>query len=158
MWRALQQSNAVGIARRCPPRPRKSNGNLPVDPRFQGEFDKYGLTTPDEKRAAILCRRLSYEPNDAFLRHQYGVALSRVGREEDAISEFTAIVDDESKRVPPRETLIMSSTTRIINLKRLGRTEEARQDLRTARELLERHPHLSHSTMRLDELEAEIKT
>jgi len=198
--------------------------------RFQGEFDKYGLTTPNEKRAAILCRRaesemfsgnadsaellfqqardlapqcayvhaksaaydlarnrvgaaleriseacsrvnaktgglcytvkarildvqrdkygrlealseaLHYEPNDLFLRHQYGVALSRVGREEDAIREFTLIIDEESERVPLRETLIMALTTRIINLRRLGRTEEAQNDLRTARDLVARHP------------------
>jgi hypothetical protein len=216
--------------------------------RFQGEFDKYGLSTPNEKRAAILCRRaesemfsgnadtaevlfeqardlapqsayvhaksaayelarnrvgaaldrvraacsranaktgalcytvkarildvqwdkqgrldalseaLRYEPNDAVLRHQYGVALSRVGRAEDAIREFSEIVDEESKRVPPRETLIMSLTTRIINLARLGRTKEAREDLHTARELLARHPHLAHSAVRLDELEAEINS
>ena len=213
--------------------------------RFQGEFDKYGLTTPNEKRAAILCRRaesemfsgnadtaellfqqardlapqcayvhaksaayelarnrvgaaleriseacnrvnaktgglcitvkarildvqwdkhgrlealseaLRYEPNDPFLRHQYGVALSRVGREEDAIREFTLIIDQESKRVPLRETLIMSLTTRIINLRRLGRIEEARDDLRTARELVARYPQLTHSAIRLDELESE---
>src|ERR1017187_451077 len=213
--------------------------------RFQGEFDKYGLTTPNEKRAEILCRRaesemfsgnaataellfqqardlapqcacvhaksaayelarnrvgaaleriseacnrvnaktgglcitvkagildvqwdkhgrlealseaLRYEPNDPFLRHQYGVALSRVGREEDAIREFTLIIDQESKRVPLRETLIMSLTTRIINLRRLGRIEEARDDLRTARELVARYPQLTHSAIRLDELESE---
>jgi tetratricopeptide (TPR) repeat protein len=213
--------------------------------RFQGEFDKYGLTTPNEKRAAILCRQaesemfsgnadtaellfqqardlapqcayvhaksaayelarnrvgaaleriseacsrvnaktgrlcytvkarildvqwdkygrlealseaLHYEPNDPFLRHQYGVALSRVGRAEDAIREFTLIIDEESKRVPLRETLIMALTTRIINLRRLGRTEEAQNDLRTARDLVARHPQLTHSAIRLDELESD---
>ncbi len=214
--------------------------------RFRGEFDRYGLTTPNEKRAAILCRRaesemfsgnadtaellfqqarelapqsayvhaksaayelarnrvgaaldrideacrratattgalcytikarildvqfnksgrvdalakaLTYDSTDPFLRHQYGVALSRAGREEDAIREFSRIIDEESKRIPPRETLVMSLTTRIINLKRLGRTEEARKDLRDARNLLARHPHLTHALGRLDELEAEL--
>jgi Flp pilus assembly protein TadD len=216
--------------------------------RFRGEFDKYGLVTPNEKRAAILCRRaesemfsgnadsaellfqqardlapqsayvhaksaayelarnrvgaaldrvneacsrataktgalcytikarifdvqwnkfgrvealekaLSYEPGDPFLRHQYGVALSRIGREADAVREFTRIIDEETKRVPPRETLIMAITTRIINLSRLGRKEEAREDLRVARDLVVRHPHLKTAGGRLDDMEAEIAT
>jgi hypothetical protein len=29
--------------------------------RFQGEFDKFGMNTPNEKRAAILCRRAESE-------------------------------------------------------------------------------------------------
>lgn len=216
--------------------------------RFRGEFDKYGLMTPNEKRAAILCRRaesemfsgnadsaellfqqardlapqsayvhaksaayelarnrvgaaldrvneacsrataktgalcytikarifdvqwnksgrvealekaLSYDPEDPFLRHQYGVALSRIGREEDAVREFTRIINKETQKVPPRETLIMAITTRIINLSRLGRKDEAREDLRVARELLVRHPHLKTAAGRLDDLEAEIAT
>lgn len=211
--------------------------------RFQGEFDKYGLITPNEKRAAILCRRaesemfsgkvdtaeflfqqardlapqsayvhaksaayelarnrvgaalekiqeacdranartgalcytvkarildvqwdkpgrlaaletaLTYEPTHPVLRHQYGVALSRMGREEAAIAEFTQIIDEESKRVPLRETLVMALTTRIINLKRLGRMQEARADIDTANELLRQHAHLAHSAVRLNEVE-----
>lgn len=214
--------------------------------RFQGEFDKYGLLTPNEKRAAILCRRaesemfsgnvdtaelifqqardlapqsayvyaksaayelarnqvgaalerieeacsradartgalcytvkarildvqwdksgrllalekaLSYESTDPVLRHQYGVALSRVGRTQDAVMEFTKIIDLESKRIPVRETLIMALTTRIINYKRLGQFANARDDIQTAREFLVRHPHLSHLGVRLTEVEAEM--
>jgi Flp pilus assembly protein TadD len=215
--------------------------------RFRGEFEKYGLTTPNEKRAAILCRRaesemfsgnvdsaellfqqardlapqsayvyaksaayelarnrvgialeriteacaranaktgglcytvkarildvqrdrngriealkkaLHYEPSDTALRHQYGVALSRVGREEDAIHEFTRIIEEESKRIPLRETLIMALTTRIINFRRLGRIEDAREDFKAARDLLVRNPHLAHAAGRLDELESETE-
>ncbi len=218
--------------------------------RFRGEFDRYGLNTPNEKKAAILCRRaesemfsgnadsaellfqqardlapqsayvhaksaayelarnrvgtalervneacnrataktgglcytikarildvqrnkrsrvealekaLSYEPDDHFLRHQYGVALSRVGREENAIHEFTKIIDDESTRVPPRETLIMAMTTRIINFSRLGRRDKAMEDLRVAREIIRQYPHLKTAATagRLDDLESEITT
>jgi Flp pilus assembly protein TadD len=214
--------------------------------RFRGEFDRYGLTTPNEKRAAILCRRaesemfsgnadaaellfqqardlapqcayvhaksaayelarnrvgnalerieeacsrathktgglcytikarildvqwdktgrvlaleraLSYEPDDPFVRHQYGVALSRVGRTEDAVREFSRIIEAESKRVPPRETLVLALTTRIINLRRLGRDEEARKDLVDAKALIAHHAHLRATAGRLDDLEADI--
>ena len=214
--------------------------------RFRGEFDKYGLVTPNEKRAAILCRRaesemfsgnadsaellfqqardlapqsayvhaksaayelaqnrvgtalervneackratsktgalcytikarildaqrhkndrvvalekaLSYGPDDNFLRHQYGVALSRVGREQDAVEQFTKIIESESKMVPPRETLIMALTTRIINLVRIDRRADASDDLRSARDLIKRYPHLKSTAGRLDDLESEI--
>jgi tetratricopeptide (TPR) repeat protein len=214
--------------------------------RFQGEFDKYDLSTPNEKRAAILCRRaesemfsgnadtaelmfqqartlapqsayvhaksaayelarnrvgaalerireacsranaktgalcytvkarildvqwdkqgrlealekaLSYDRDDAVLRHQYGVALSRVGCTQEAIREFTKIIESESMRVPVRETLIMALTTRIINFKRLGQVADAIDDAQTARELIARHPHLAHSAVRLSEVEAEL--
>lgn len=214
--------------------------------RFRGEFDKYGLTTPNEKRAAILCRRaesemfsgnadtaellfqqardlapqsayvhaksaayelarnrqgtaidrvkeacnrattktgalcytvkarilgaqrnkngrlealqkaLDYEPNDPFLRHQYGVALSLVGRAEDAVREFTYIINEESKKVPPhRETLVMSLTTRVINLERLGKTTEAREDREMVADLLKTYPHLAHAARGLDDPEGD---
>lgn len=214
--------------------------------RFRGEFERYGLSTPNEKRAAILCRRaesemfsgnadsaellfqqardlapqsayvhaksaayelarnrvgaalervneacsransktgalcytikarildvqrhkndrvaalekaLSYEPDDHFLRHQYGVALSRVGRERDAVDEFTRIIDSEAKMVPPRETLIMALTTRIINLVRIDQKGEAARDLQAARDLIRRYPHLKSAAGRLDDLEAQV--
>lgn len=214
--------------------------------RFRGEFDKYGLSTPNEKRAAILCRRaesemfsgnadsaellfqqardlapqsayvhaksaayelarnrvgaaldrvseacaranaktgalcytikarildvqrnknervialekaLTYASDDHFLRHQYGVALSRVGREQDAINEFTKIIEGESKMIPPRETLIMALTTRIINLMRVGKKIEASEDMSSARDLIKRHPHLKIASSRLDDIESEL--
>src|ERR1039458_5679926 len=40
--------------------------------RFQGEFDKYGLTTQNEKRAAILCRYSALPITLSFARYQSG--------------------------------------------------------------------------------------
>src|ERR1022692_1769699 len=40
--------------------------------RFQGEFDKYGLTTPNEKRAAILCRYSALLITLPLARYQSG--------------------------------------------------------------------------------------
>lgn len=115
------------------------------------QFDKQG-------RLEALAKALSFEPDNAVLRHQYGVALSRVGRPDDAIREFTRIIDEESARVPIRETVILALTTRIINLNRIGRAQEASEDLARAKELLMRHPHLTHSSQRLTEIESEMPT
>ena len=212
--------------------------------RFRTEFERYGMSTPNEKRAAILCRRaesemfsgntdfaeiffqqarelapqssyvlaksaayelarnrvgnamervneacsranshtgalcytikarildvqrnraerltalekaLSYDSDDPFLRHQHGVALSRVGRESDAVNAFTSIIEEESKRIPPRETLIMALTTRIINLKRLGRQSEVARDIAYANELIARNPGLRTAAGRIDDLDS----
>jgi Schlafen, AlbA_2/NB-ARC domain len=213
--------------------------------RFRGEFDRYGIETPNEKRAAILCRQAesamfsgnaegaellfkqarelapqsayvlaraaSYEPacnrvglalerateacrragkrngalcysvkarvldvqrdkagrvealekaltfdsDDTVLRHQYGVALSRVGREREAVDQFSKIIAVEESRSLPRDTLVMALTTRIINLRRLGRSAEAEADIAQARQIIAQHPHLSHVASKLDELDIE---
>jgi hypothetical protein len=212
--------------------------------RFRGEFDRYGIETPNEKRAAILCRQaesamfsgnaegaeilfkqardlapqsayvlaraasyelarnrvglamerateacqragkrtgalcysvkarvldvqhnktgrvealekaLTFDADDTVLRHQYGVALSRVGREREAIDQFSKIIAVEEGRSPARETLVMALTTRIINLRRLGRSAEAEADIMRARQVITQYPHLSHVASKLDELDA----
>jgi tetratricopeptide (TPR) repeat protein len=214
--------------------------------RFQSDFERYGITTPNEKRSAILCRRgesemfsgnaegaellfkqardlspnssyvlarcasyelarnhvghaldrvnqacklttkrtgalaygvkarilgvqhdyagrrealkqaLDFEPDNTILRHQYGVALSRAGSTSEAIEQFTKIIEIEETKVPPRETYMMAITTRIINLGRLGRRDEAMSDIARAKDLLARFPHLSNAAAKLAEMEAEI--
>lgn len=104
-------------------------------------------------RVEALGQALKFDPNDTILRHQYGVALSRVGLEREAVEQFTQIIGVEELRVPPRETLVMALTTRIINLRRLGRTDEAVQDLQRARELIGQYPYLSRAARKLDEIE-----
>ncbi len=215
--------------------------------RFQSDFERYGITTPNEKRAVILCRRaesemfsgnaegaelmfkqardlspnsayvlaksaayelarnrvglaleriteacryvakrtgalvygvkarildvqhdragrcqalkraLDFEPDNTVLRHQYGVALSRFGATPEAIEQFTAIITIEEKKVPPRDTFIMALVTRIINLVRLGRRDEARADFARAKDLVARFPHLSTAGAKLAEIEPEIE-
>jgi tetratricopeptide (TPR) repeat protein len=104
-------------------------------------------------RVEALEQALTYDPDDAVLRHQYGVSLSRVGLEKEAIEQFNWIISVEEPKTPPRETLVMALTTRVINLRRLGRIEEASADIRRARELVTQHPHLRHASRKLDELE-----
>jgi tetratricopeptide (TPR) repeat protein len=106
-------------------------------------------------RVAALQTALEYDSSDSIVRHQYGVALSRVGRTEEAIQEFTRIIDVEKTIVPIRETLLMAVKTRIINLRRLNRKDEADRDLAYAREVLANNPHLQSQVYHIAELDDE---
>lgn len=76
-----------------------------------------------------------------------------MGLEREAVEQFTLIISSEESRVPPRETLVMALTTRIINLRRLGRTDEAMEDLQRARGLVAQYPHLARAAKKLEEFE-----
>ncbi|MFI2286442.1 NB-ARC domain-containing protein [Streptomyces niveus] len=104
-------------------------------------------------RVAALNRALKYAPGDVVLRHQYGVALSRSGQTRSAIDQFTKIIDTETPRAMPSESLVMALKTRIINYRRLGELEMAADDLAFAKSLLRDHPHLSGQSHHIAELE-----
>lgn len=106
-------------------------------------------------RVGALEKALQYDPSDVILRHQYGVALSRAGQEDLAIAEFTKIINAEINKVPVRSQLLMALKTRIINLRRRGRIEEAKRDLDLAKELIARHKHLYAEARHIADLEDE---
>lgn len=89
-----------------------------------------------EGTVSALRQALEYDPEDVVLRHKFGVALSRSGRTNDAITEFSKIISSESSKVPPTDTLIMAYKTRIINYRRLGDVERAASDLTEVERLL----------------------
>ncbi|MBW3591971.1 MAG: hypothetical protein KY393_09045, partial [Actinobacteria bacterium] len=97
-------------------------------------------------------KALAYAEDDNVLRHQYGVALSRAGRPDEAVAEFTRIIDSEQERTPPRATLAMALTTRIINLRRLNRPGDLRADVEFGRKLLSENPQLCRSSDKLVDL------
>jgi tetratricopeptide (TPR) repeat protein len=104
-------------------------------------------------RVAALEKALTFAPDDTILRHQYGVALSQVGQTEQAIREFDRIIDEESARVPPRESLPIALRTRIINLRRLGRLQAAESDLLRAKQIVQDNPHLRDQMRYLEDLD-----
>ncbi|MGI0036100.1 MAG: hypothetical protein ACRD98_09555 [Nitrososphaera sp.] len=106
-------------------------------------------------KVEALKKALEFDPADVILSHQYGVALSRAGFPQEAINQFTRIIDAEKTKVPLRSTLLLSLKTRIINLRRLGRLQEANQDLVFAKEVLSQNPHLQDHANDIADLEEE---
>jgi predicted O-linked N-acetylglucosamine transferase (SPINDLY family) len=104
-------------------------------------------------RVWALREALKYEPSDVVLKHQLGVALSKLGLTEEAIAQFSEIIEQEYRKVPPRETLLVALRTRILNLKRLSRIAEAKDDLEMARELMSRYPHLKNHEVYFEDTE-----
>lgn len=93
-------------------------------------------------RVTALEKAVEYNPENHVTRHQYGVALSRAGRTDDAIRQFTIIIDEEKSKVPPTFQMLMALKTRMINLKRSKRTQEFEEDLKTAKDIFQKYPHL----------------
>lgn len=100
------------------------------------QHDKMGRVTALEKA-------LEFDPEDAVTRHQYGVALSRAGQPEKAISQFTMIIDKEKGRVPATIQLLMALKTRMINLKRLKWADALEADITLVSEILRKNSHLT---------------
>jgi tetratricopeptide (TPR) repeat protein len=94
-------------------------------------------------RVAALEKAIDYDPNDLVIRHQYGVALSRAGHPQDAIKQFSIIIEKSSSMATPTVQLLMALKTRMINTKRLGLEDEYRKDLLWAKEIFVKYPHLS---------------
>ena len=94
-------------------------------------------------RVAALEKALEFDREDTVVRHQYGVALSRAGRTEEAIQEFSTIIDKDSMRAVPTTQSLMALKTMIINLQRLGREEDVNRDLALVKDIIRRCPHLA---------------
>lgn len=98
-------------------------------------------------------KAIEFEPNNTINRHQYAIALSRRGKTSESIEEFAKIIELENMLKPPRRTLLMSLVPRIKNLRKVGRKEEAQQDIEFAKQILRDNPHLQDESWRLEELD-----
>ena len=90
-----------------------------------------------------LSKALEYDPSDDYIRHQYGVALSRNGQRLEAIKQFSLIIDRERQKEFPGIQLLVALKTRIINLERESLLSEMKADVKLAKELFEKFPHFA---------------
>ena len=142
---------ALGYAKEACARATKKTGALAYGVLarvLDAQHDKTG-------RLEALERAVEFAPTDVIVKHQYGVALSRVGHTARAIDVFSEIITAEENRVPARDTLLMALKTRIINLRRAGLLKEADGDLARAKQVLSRNPQLGHQADEIRELEEE---
>lgn len=106
-------------------------------------------------RVEALKKAIEYGPTDFVLKHQYGVALSKIGKPGDAILQFDEIIDIQKKIIPPQAQLLIALKTRMINLRRLGRDAELVVDLATVDGLLNEYPYLSDQSVHFREFRNE---
>jgi tetratricopeptide (TPR) repeat protein len=102
-------------------------------------------------RLRALEKALEYDPDDPVTRHQYGVALSRAGKTEQAITQFNMIIEKEKDKAPPTMQLLIAFKTRMINLQRLGRTKEVAGDLADVDAMFKKYQHLAAEAREFDE-------
>lgn len=105
-------------------------------------------------RVEALRKALEFNPDDMITRHQYGVALSRCWRTQDAVNEFSKMIDYESRQVPKSETYLMALKTRVINYRRLGMHSLANDDIKTAKTVLAENPHLKRHAHHIYDLDS----
>ena len=96
-----------------------------------------------DDRIACLKKAIEYDPNDNIIRHQYGVALSRNGKTEDAIKEFDFIITKEEKKSVPSKQLMLALKTRMLNYSRLGWIDKLGEDKKRVMDYFDQFPHLS---------------
>src|SRR5258707_6179421 len=86
----------------------------------------YDSVRDREKAAQALRRALDYHPDHVVARHQYGVALSRLGKADDAVRVFDELIAGELARsTGPTETLLYAYRGKIITLQKAQQTAEA---------------------------------
>lgn len=97
-----------------------------------------------QERVSALETAVGYDPNDLYLRHQLGVALSRVGKENLAIDQFSQIIQIEEQRTTPTESLVMALDSRALNYRRRGSLDEEKVDLDRIHRLISEYPNLGY--------------
>ena len=112
-----------------------------------------GAQSDRQGQVDALQKALQFEQDNVVIRHQFGVALSKAGRTEAAIEEFSIIIEKEKNKIPKTDTLLMALKTRVINLKRLGKLNEAKNDVQFANKIIAENPHLQHHAYHLNDLE-----
>lgn len=111
----------------------------------------YDSVRDRERAAQALRRALEYQPTHVVARHQYGVVLSRLGKTDDAIGVFDALISGELARsTGPTETLLYAYRGKIITLRKAQRSVEAEETRAEAHSVVATWPWLAEKAKDLD--------
>lgn len=94
-----------------------------------------------QDRIEALKLALKYDSDDNYVKHQYGVALSKSGRTSEAIEIFTQIIDSEKNHEHPTDTYVLALKTRIINASRMGKTTLLNSDRKLMKDIIQKYPY-----------------
>lgn len=99
-----------------------------------------------------LLKALQYRPEHLVTRHRLGVVMSRLGKFDEAIRIFDDLIIEETSRVTgPTDTLLFTYRTKIITLKKAGKSQMVPKVIEEAMAELKRWPHLASKAYELEQ-------
>lgn len=101
-----------------------------------------------------LQRAVEFDVANSIARHQLGVALSRAGRNDEAIKEFDVILAEEFGRPVQTKQVFYALKSKIVTLRKAGRHRDIDECLRDARDILARNPHFESEAFHFAEFES----
>lgn len=109
--------------------------------------------------ASALREALKFNPTHVVARHMLGVALSRLGRFDEAISMFDQLIQEETARATgPTNTLVYAIKTKVISQIKSQQEFSARETLENGIKLVSSYPSVSYLMDELREVEDRFRS
>ena len=98
-------------------------------------------------------KALEYSPKHTIARHQLGVAVSKLGKYDEADRIFDELIADELARPSgPSDSLVIAYKTKLISMVKAGRKVEATQVLDMAIRETARWPYRANKAQELTDI------
>jgi tetratricopeptide (TPR) repeat protein len=113
----------------------------------------YAAEKNRDKVEYCLRKALEYSPKHTIARHQLGVAVSKLGKYDEADRIFDELIADELARPSgPSDSLVIAYKTKLISMVKAGRKVEASQVLDMAIRETARWPYLANKAQELTDI------